>query len=390
MQSYKKTLILAALLLSGCQKSLFPGVPRYVREPSTVHGDGARAEQAEEVASSERLYITVLSGTEVLLLADGEILARSSADPDPERHRARQGHLWTDIVQGKETVVFRDGEEWLRFPGEELLMGFHFSGGKLHTLGQRPGNEGICYRIDGEAVFSAPAGRIIGSASSPEWDSGAFSADSSGLFYAYGIPFVHSGSTTWEYRIMKGPDAFQTIPDDASGTVLDLRIFQGKVYRADLSGRTLRLLCGDDILLSRRLLQAERIGNVALVPIGQEMCLKGVSTYSGYSEAWVMTGNGTDVQAALSGRTPRLFRKGPVRAAWVEKDRLIHSFTRQGNMTPIPVGRYRLSSPLCLNAFDGALYAVFSDTTGTNHLILADTTITPIHLPGTPTSIRFE
>ena len=140
MQSYKKTLILAALLLSGCQKSLFPGVPRYVREPSTVHGDGARAEQAEEVASSERLYITVLSGTEVLLLADGEILARSSADPDPERHRARQGHLWTDIVQGKETVVFRDGEEWLRFPGEELLMGFHFSGGKLHTLGQRPGN----------------------------------------------------------------------------------------------------------------------------------------------------------------------------------------------------------------------------------------------------------
>ena len=389
MQSYKKTLILAALLLSGCQKSLFPGVPRYVREPSTVHGDGIRPAPEEEETPSERIYITALSGSQVFLIADGEILARSSADPDPERHRARQGHLWTDIVQGKETVVFRDGEEWLRFPGEELLMGFHFSGGKLHTLGQKPGNEGICYRIDGEAVFSAPAGRIIGSASSPEWDSGAFSADSSDIFYAYGIPFVHSGSTTWEYRIMKGPDTFQTIPDDTSGTVLDLRIFQGKVYRADLSGRTLRLICGDDVLLSRKLLQAERIGNVALVPIGQEMCLKGVSTYSGYSEAWIMTGSRTDVQAALSGRTPHLFRKGGVRIAWEERNRLVQSLTRQGFSLPIPNGRFRLSTPLCLNVFNNAPYAILTDTSGIN-LLLADTTITTLHIAGTPTSIRKE
>jgi hypothetical protein len=48
-------------------------------------------------------------------------------------------------------------------------MGFLIKDGKTHTLGQRPGNGGICYRIDGGEVFSAPAGRIVGSASSPHW-----------------------------------------------------------------------------------------------------------------------------------------------------------------------------------------------------------------------------
>lgn len=390
MQSYKKTLILAALLLAGCQKSLFPGVPRYAREPSTVHGDGTRVKQAEEDSvPRKKLYLTLLSGPEALLLADGEIIARTAADPDPERHRARQGHLWTDIVQGKETVVFRDGEEWLRYQGEELLRGFHLDGGKLHTLGQRPGG-GLCYRIDGKEVFSAPAGLIVGSSTSPEWDSGAFGADSSGLYFIYGIPFVHSGSTTWEYHVMRGADAIVTIPDDASGAVLDMRVFRGKVYRAERAGGSLRLICGDSVLLSRRLRSAEKLGDVALVPIGEEMCLRGVSTYSGYSEAWMICGGRTDVQTAIPGWTPHLFKKGDVRAAWVEKDRLVQRFLLGRRLAHIPGGRYRLSNPLCLNVFDNSLYAIFSDTSGTEHLILADTTVTPLHLPGVPTSIRKE
>ena len=168
-----------------------------MREPgSTARGVRDSVKRTEEV-HRKKLYITALSGSEAVLYADGKVIARAPADPDPERHRARQGHLWTDRIDGKETVIFRDGEELFRFPGEELLRGFLIKDGKVHTLGQRPGNGGICYRIDGREVFSAPAGRIVGSASSPHWDAGAFSADSSGIYYAYGIPFVHSGNTSW-------------------------------------------------------------------------------------------------------------------------------------------------------------------------------------------------
>ena len=234
MQSYKKTLIfLAAVLIVACQKPLFPGGPRFLREPgSTARGVKDSVKRPEE-APGKKLYITALSGSHAVLLADGEEISRAPAEPDPERHRARQGHLWTDRREGKETVIYRDGKEVLRFPGEELLRGFLIKDGKVHTLGQRPGNAGICYRVDGKEVFSAPAGRIIGSATSREWDDGAFCADSIGLFYAYGIPFVHSGNTSWEYRVMKGPDTFQIIPDDVSGVILDLRVYNGKVYRAE-------------------------------------------------------------------------------------------------------------------------------------------------------------
>ena len=125
MQSYKKTLritgVAAALLLAGCQKSLFPGIPRYMREPG---GLSRLAGSDQEPNNSKHLYITALDNSQAVLYMDGKETVRSPAEHDPERLRVRDGHLWTDVIQGKETVVFRDGKEWLRFPGEEVLTGF--------------------------------------------------------------------------------------------------------------------------------------------------------------------------------------------------------------------------------------------------------------------------
>lgn len=394
MQSYKKTLtFLAAVLIAACQKPLFPGGPRYLREPGgTAHGVKDSVKIPEE-APGKKIYITALSGSDVILLADGQEISRAPADPDPERHRARQGHLWTDRIDGKETVICRDGEEVLRFPGEELLRGFLIKDGKVHTLGQRPGNAGICYRIDGREVFSAPAGRIVGSASSPHWDAGAFSADSSGIYYAYGIPFVHSGNTSWEYRVMKGPDTYLTIPDDVSGVVLDLRVYKGKVYRAEQRSRALRLLSGDEVLWTRPLDQGESLSEVALVPHGGEICLRGVSTYSryNYSEAWFWEKGKLDrYTETLRFATPHLFKKDGQKVFWTESSGRIVRLGVNNRILPLDYAKFSFRHPLSLNIQDSSFLAILSDTTSTSHLLLTDTLSTALRFSGVPTSIRIE
>ena len=403
MQSYKKTLtFLAAVLIAGCQKPLFPGGPRYLREPERsfrgARGSGGAGRIRDTVQGpvekpAKRIYITAINGGDAVLLADGEELSRAPAESDPERHRARDGHLWTDAIEGKETVVFRDGKEWLRFSGEELLRGFHLSGGKLHTLGQRPGNGGVCYRVDGKEVFSAPAGRVIGSASAREWDSGAFSADSSGLFYTYGIPFVHSGHTSWEYRVMKGPALFLTIPDDVSGVVLDIRVYKGKVYRVDMRTNAIRLLCGDDVLRTRKLNQGETVSDIALVPHNGEMCVRGQSYISrtNYTIAWFWEKEILDRYTETQGAaTPFLFKKGNLRVFGLTAAKKLISLNIDGKVPPIDPDKYYFSNNLCLNVFDTTFTAILTDSTGTTHLLLTDTLATPLRFAGVPTSIRIE
>lgn len=391
MQSYKKTLtIIAAVLLAACQKPLFPGGPRYLREPGSTFRGTRDTVQTPRHSPEPKLYITALQGGEAVLFADGKEITRAPADNDPERHRARQGHLWTDRIEGKETVIFKDGEELFRFPGEELLRGFFIKDGKVHTLGQRPGNGGICYRIDGGEVFSAPAGRIVGSASSPHWDAGAFSADSSGIYYAYGIPFVHSGHTTWEYHVMKGADTFITIPDDASGTVLDLRVSGGNVYRAVLKGTFLLFLCGDHVLWSWKLDVKDILSGVRIILLNGDMCLEYTTSRDRYTDLWLIRDGHHQRMSYYGYASPRILRKGPVTAAWTEAGGHVLEMVLGGKHISIKANRYHLANPLCLNAFDSTFTAILTDTTATDHLLLTDTLSTPIRLSGVPTSIRIE
>ena len=392
MQSYKKTLILITALLTGCQKSLFPGGPRYYREPGGL-SRGTTDTLTATGTNSPTLYITALCGDHAVLYADGRELVRVPADPDPERHRARQGHLWTDSIQGKETVVCRDGKELFRFPGEELLAGFLLADGKLHTLGQRPGNQGFCYRIDGKEVFSSAIGRIVGSATSREWDAGAFSPDSSGLYYAYAIPFVHSGTTTWEYRIMKGADTFRVIPDDVSSIILDLRVYRGKVYLAALRGRRLCLVCGGNIQWYRWLGDSETLLELGLFPYQGEMGVKGVSSFGrfNYYEAWIQVGEKmVGYHESIHSATPHALVKDRTEAFWGSIGGKLTWLQLNSRRLPLDYGKYSLMNPLCINAFNDTFVAVLSDSSSTEHLILTDTLSTTLRFNGIPTSVRIE
>lgn len=186
----------------------------------------------------------------LVFFEDGERVLTLPAGPgsqfsiDPDMHRCRGGHLYTDGVDATGTFVHCDGELLFRYEGREALRGFMLIDGKVHTLGQSRDGGGFSYRIDGEYVFGRKDGYILGDMSYPVPEGGALRTDeaaggSSGVYFSYGIPHKTYEGTKWEYHLFRG--GFDEIIDISSSTteVFDVVVHGGSVYytarRSDFS-----------------------------------------------------------------------------------------------------------------------------------------------------------
>ena len=365
-----QSMVLALLLVGACHKPLTWETPRYMREQGRFaafakEGDSEKEEDpSEDFEDTRRLYITAFRGDSIVLFRDFIEVASAPAgeNPDPDRHRICDGHLWSDALEGKETVVFRDGEELFRWPGEELLLGFTVRDGKVYTLGQRPGSQGFCYRIDGKEVFSDPSGRIVGAIPGREWD---------GVNYCYGIPIQHGSGTTWEYRVMNGAETVRVIADDAVGAVLDMLLVDGRVYRLEKRGDDVRFVS------PRGAFSYGPASRVSIVRINDDVCVRGHNP-SG-TACWYRYNS--KVLAWEDGA--ELYYDGFTRVWWTLEDGLIGQMYFDKSALDIPRGRYSLSTPSCAGFFGPTFCAALTDTIGQEHLIVTNTTLTPFHLDAT-------
>lgn len=371
-----QSMMLALMLLAGgCHRSQTWETPRFMREQDRFSEYAREAPDPEEEApgtsESRHLYITAFRSGDIVLFRDFEEIAIAPAgdNPDPDRHRALGGHLWSDALEGKETVVFRDGEEYLRWEGEELFCGFNLCEGALHTLGQRPGNQGFCYRIDGREVFSDPSGRIVGSVPGREWD---------GEYYCYGIPMQHSAGTSWEYRIMKRAETVRILADDSVGTVLDICVFDGRVYRVERRG--------DDVCFvsPRGIFKYGDASRVSIVRVGGDVCVRGHNPAG--TACWYRYNS--KVLAWEDGA--ELFYNGSLRVWWTLEDGLIGQLFVGEKALDIAPGRYHVATPACAGFHGPTFCAALTDSIGQEHLIVTDTTVTPFPFEGSITGIRFE
>lgn len=81
---------------------------------------------------------------------------------DPDMHRIRNGHLYTDYSTGTETVIKKDGQELFRFEGREQIVDMVISGEDVMTLGcGRKGNE-FTLRRNGAVEYRKKNGRPFG------------------------------------------------------------------------------------------------------------------------------------------------------------------------------------------------------------------------------------
>lgn len=381
---------LAGALIS-CKKPLFDTPPRW-------YGSSRRApiEQEEPAADSSAtplarkgVYVTAIRfpewaqwregdfrGAEAVLFRDSVEIACAPAGPRPDADRVRQwdGHLWTDIADEGKTTIYKDGKEHLSFPEEELFRGFLVDGGNVHTLGQRPGGGGICYRVNGEAVFSSASGSALGSPEDHEWPGGALTQDSTGVYFTFGIPLHYGDKTTMEYHVMSGADEIKEVRQTASGAIYDIRVWNGTVFRSERRNASSQSLCMvmNDMFMAMDVWEDEQIHECKLIPVGGDIAIKGYSEMEyGNTMRWIRLRDGALFLDSTHGAQDLYLDNGITAIVTVEQG-LVSKILKDYCYHPVEPMKYSLTSSRCACFKDNFFAVALSNATGNTHMLSLD------------------
>ncbi len=390
-----------AALLSCTRIPLIDTMPRWYSPGPRSHGGGYAARQdssARNTPARKGVYIAALRFPEWASWRDGDfrgaeaVLFRDSVEiahcpmgalPDPDRMRIIDGHLWTDIAGNGETSVYCDGHHRLTIPDEELLKGFLIKNDTILTLGQRPGGRGLCYRVNGQEVFSSGAGTVFG----------RFERDSSGTHFAYGITIRKGDAVTTEYHIMNGADEIATVTPNKGGAIYDIRVRDGTAYRSERRGGSPSSLClviGESYH-SMDVGSAEEIHQCKLLDCEGEMMIKGYSIMGSLIRHWIRSRDGLRYQVISSMGVPDIY---------LDSGKLAHLITnRDGRVTKVVIGDETISAPedslylrirssSCADFRGGTFAAALSDTSGRKHRLFLDGRLVPLEFNGYFTSIK--
>ena len=103
--------------------------------------------------------ILLRDGVPVLSFPTG---AAAEISTDPDTHHLLGGHLYTEYSTRTETVIRRDGNELLRYPGREVLVGLLVDSTGVYTLGRNRDSDGFCLRRNGESLLRQDSGQVFG------------------------------------------------------------------------------------------------------------------------------------------------------------------------------------------------------------------------------------
>ena len=406
-------LFLLSLAVVSCQKPLFSNLPRSLsrdeerqpRKDSTVTPALPEEEALPDLYASAFVFPDGVDWQdespeegEIVLFKNGKPLVRVpfSGPPEPDRHRISDGRLWTDSCDGQEVIVSRDGMERFRFAGDELFRGFLVVNGIVYTLGQRQGNEGLCFRVNGEERFSAPTGTILGGPDDSEWEGGAFSRDTAGVCYTYGIPFRKGDRLQWEYRVMREDEICKIIPAGSVDAIFDIRVHDGIVYRSELrtSIRDSYCLVKDETYYTVEMASSEVPHYCKLVPVDGSLLLKGYSTGISSSKKYtfwlrdpaeirhIAIDNQPIRDMASDGKHTAYLVESPeglVRSAYLDAEQI--TFTSD---------RYRLPYARCLQMKKGCLGLALSSPDGQEHLLVRNKEAVKLQFNGCFTSVQIH
>lgn len=392
--------LLSAFVLS-CQKSLFDTPPRSDPSLNGSRRDSTGILDPDAPEPPPDLYATALcfgedESAEAVVFKNGEEVLRVpvSGRPEPERHRLLKGHLWTDSCDGTEVVISRDGEERFRYPGDELLRGFLEVKGKIYTLGQRQGKEGFCLRVNGEERFNAPTGTILGGPDDNEWEGGAFSQDTSGVYYTYGIPLWKGEDLLWEYRVMRDDQVFKTLPAGSADAIFDIRVHNGIVYRSELRSSIRNTFClvKDETYQTVELATTEVPHYWKLTTVNGQIFLKGYSTgIIGGKEYSYWLRTPSEIPFIVSDNQPirDMVTDGEHMAYLVESpDGLVRSAYLDKAGITFTSDRYQLPSSRCIQLKKGVLGLALSSPDRQTHLLIRDRDVQTLQFNGYFTSVQ--
>ena len=392
-----------SLAVISCQKPLFESPSRSEQHGTGSTRDSTQVQPVEEEPPVPDLYATAFvfpdstaSSAELVLFKNGEKVLSLPVEgpPEADRHRLSQGQLWTDRCDGHEMVISCNGKERFRYEGDELLRGFLNVNGLIYTLGQRRGKGGFSFRINGKEQFSAPTGTVLGGPEDSDWEGGAFSQGSLGVYYTYGIPVWKGDGLLWQYRVMKEEETFKVIPPDSVNVLYDIRVHRDTVYRSELLSSYSSTFClvRGDTYKTVEMAPGEKPHYLKLVPYGEKIVLKGYSTgissSKGYSY-WIR--DNVKVHAMVTDSQPilELLTDGPHTAYLVEgPEHTVRTLYLDKENIPFSSDRFRLPSRRCAQYQKGILGVALSDPAKGEHLLIRDREVTTLHFNGCFTSLQ--
>ncbi len=183
----------------------------------------------------------------LVVYADGSLLMkvpvgdRYEVSSDPDTHWMVNGHLYTNYISESETVVKRDGKEFIRYSSREMICDLTEYEDDIHVLTHSVDNEGFAYRVNGESVFSAETGDTFGTLFCRK-DTVAF---------AYREPITSESGTLERYYYFLNGEKYQTAVRDDIKKVWDIVFHKGRIrYVASLVGIPSPVLLGGENLVA--------------------------------------------------------------------------------------------------------------------------------------------
>lgn len=115
--------------------------------------------RTDDMMGSVRCSLVVFAnGVPLMKLPVGD---EYEISPDPDMHRVIEGNLYTDYSTDSETVIKRNGEQLIRYPGREMIVDIAVEDDLVYTLGQARDGKGFSFRVNGEELVSRSSGYVF-------------------------------------------------------------------------------------------------------------------------------------------------------------------------------------------------------------------------------------
>ncbi len=208
--------------------------------------------------------VVFADGTPMMKVPVGD---RYEVSSDPDTHWMENGHLYTNYTSDRETVIRKDGKEFIRYPGREMICDLTEHGGEVYTLCHDVDGEGFAYRRNGEVIFSSDAG----------FSFGRLHYHNDTISFAFREPVSSDGRIFERYYCFRDGEVFQTAVREDVRKVWDIVLHDGKIhYAASLVGIPFPVLLSEDGMRALTMPQSSEILTCMLVSNGEALYVEGL------------------------------------------------------------------------------------------------------------------
>ena len=244
-------LILGFVLLQSCEKYPLARVYRVQVLAGNTRHDGVRdttvhtEDEPFARVQDKAVYVSAVSvpqtynwrrdtsyggvTCELLLFKNGDLVQSFKTGESAfisaaaQTHHLLGGHLYTEYINGQETVICRDGTEIIRYTGREILRGLLVAEDGVYTLGLDRDEGGFAYRKDGGVLIRQNNCTVFGDFNNSACGStGALYYNDGSIFFCF-----RTASACYYVRDSQLNQASSPV---GAARLLDFRVFGRDLY----------------------------------------------------------------------------------------------------------------------------------------------------------------